>query len=341
MDSGKIGGRKRIRNVSEVLGDNDEARDGTIVVAVGIAVEAMGDVSLPTIALFNDATETVFQLADLRHLADPTNPAPPARHFVANADEAHQDLLNGTYPVVAMSLDDVMSLATSDAPNAEQVVFFSGVHRGFLQLIVRPGINSIEDLRGKTIAVDTDTGYAAALYQILCNHGLEPKIDVQVVYAGATNVRYQKLLAGEFDATLLGTPYTRLAEQQGFQSLARPIDMLGGYQAVVFATLRPWLATHAEQARILVDNFNSTVQWAEQPSNRPTVVSLVALTLVPLNGTAAAPGVAEQLFGPTSEFNPNGQINANDVEVVIQLYNASRDKHLPADIIDRIYQPIE
>lgn len=296
-----------------------------------------GTTALPSLALFKDATETVFQLEALRNAADPINPAPPTRHFVANADEAHQDLLEGTYPVVAMSLDDVISLSQGNHPNAGQVVFFSGVHRGFLQLIARPGINSIADLRGKSVAVDTTTGYAAALFAILRQNGLEPGRDVNVVFAGATNVRYEKLLAGQFDATLLGTPFTVLAEQQGFQSLARPIDVLGGYQGVVFAALRPWLATHAELARRLVNHFFSSVQWAEQPSNRSAVVSLVGQTLAPLNAVAAAPTVAEALFGPSSEFNPNGRINALDVAVVLQLYNASRGGILPADAVNRIY----
>lgn len=294
----------------------------------------------PPVALFKDAAETVFQLADLRHAADPTNPAPPLRHFVANADEAHQDLLQGRYPVVAMSLDDVISLSQSNDPNASQVVFFGAVHRGFLQLMARPEINSIADLRGKTVAVDTTTGYAAGLFAILRENGLEPGRDVNIVFAGATNVRYEKLVAGQFDATLLGTPFTVLAKQQGFHSLARPIDLLGGYQGVVFATLRPWLATHAELARRLVNNFNSTVQWAELPSNRPAVVSLISQTLASQNAASAAPAVAEELFGPASEFNPAGQINAADVAVVIELYNASRGGALPADAFSRIYQPI-
>lgn len=299
-----------------------------------------GSTSLPNIALFNDATETVFQIAALRNAGDPANPAPPKRHFVANADESHQDLLNGIYPVVGMSLDDVISLSQSKDPNASKVVFFSGVHRGFLQLMARPGINSIADLRGKNIAVDTTTGYAAALFEILKQNGLEAGRDFNVVFAGATNVRYQKLLEGEFDATLLGTPFTVLAEEKGFQSLARPIDILGGYQGVVFAALRPWLATHPELARRLVSNFHSTVQWAQQPSNRPAVVSLVAQTLAPLKATASASAVADGLFGPQSEFNPNGQIRPSDAALVIQLYNSSRGGKLPADIISRIYMPI-
>ena len=71
----------------------------------------------------------------------------------------------------------------------------------------------------------------------------------EVIYAGATNLRYDKLLRGEFEATLLGAPFTRLALRQGYNSLGTVIGALGGYQAVVFVAHRPWLAEHQEMAR--------------------------------------------------------------------------------------------
>lgn len=107
--------------------------------------------------------------------------------------------------------------------------------------MARPEIKSVADLKGKRIAVDTDTGYASALFEILRRNGLERGRDFEVVYAGATNLRYDKLLRSEFDATLLGAPFTRLAMRQGYNSLGTVIDALGGYQAVVLAARRPWL----------------------------------------------------------------------------------------------------
>jgi ABC-type nitrate/sulfonate/bicarbonate transport system substrate-binding protein len=292
------------------------------------------------IALFQDSTETVLALAERRHATDASAPEPPARHFVADADEAHRRCLEGTSPVVGMSLDDVIACAASDHPNAGQVAFFAAVHRGFLHLIAQPAIGKVMDLRGKRVAVDTDTGYAAALYQVLARNGLDRKRDVQVIYAGATNLRYEKLLAGEFDATLLGSPFTVLARRRGFHSLARPIDVLGGYQAVVLAALKPWLAANAAAARRLVDLLRTTIAWASEPANRPAVESMLAEMLAPRNASDAAAEVVGELFGPASEFRPDGTVRAEDAAVVLGLYNDSRSIKLPPDTVANLSQPV-
>jgi len=292
------------------------------------------------IALFRDSTETVLALAARRHAAEVAAPEPPSRHFVADADEAHRRLLDATSPVVGMSLDDVIACAMSDHANAGQVVCFAAVHRGFLQLVARPEIEKVADLRGKRVAVDTDTGYAAALYEILARNGLDRRRDVQIVYAGATNLRHDKLCAGEFDATLLGTPFTVLAHRRWFHSLARVIDVLGGYQAVVLATLQPWLAENAAAARQLVGCLGTTIAWASQPPNRRAAESLLAEILAARNARDAAAEVADELFGAASEFLPDGKIRASDAAVVLQLYNASRGVKLPTDIVTRLSKPI-
>jgi ABC-type nitrate/sulfonate/bicarbonate transport system substrate-binding protein len=292
------------------------------------------------ISLFRDSTETVLSLAARRQSTNPEAPFPPKRHFVADADEAHLRLLNGTSRVVGMSLDDVIACSLSGHSNAGKVVCFAAVHRGFLKLIARPGIEKIADLRGKRVAVDTDTGYAAALYEILARNGLDRRRDVKIVYAGATNLRYEKLCAGEFDATLLGTPFTVLARRRGFRSLARPIEILGGYQAVVLASLQPWLAENADAARQLVGCIRTTIEWASQPANRTTAEPMLAEILSAQNASDAASEVADELFGAASEFNPDGKIRASDAAVVLQLYNASRGVKLPTDSVARLSKPI-
>ena len=115
----------------------------------------------------------------------------------------------------------------------------------------------------------------ALLFEILRRNGLERDRDFEVVYAGATNLRYEKLLRGEFDATLLGAPFTRLAMRQGYNSLGTVIDALGGYQAVVFVADRPWLAENKEMARAVASCLSETFKWASLPENREKVEAYV------------------------------------------------------------------
>lgn len=254
------------------------------------------------LAMFRDATETLFALAEARG-----RPA-PSRHFVADADEAHALALDGPVPIVAMSLDDVLECRQADHPAASGLVAFHGVHRGFLELVARPGIGGIGDLRGHRVAVDTDSGYARALYEILTRHGIRDQ--VEIVHAGATNLRYDKLVAGQFDATLLGAPFTLLARRQGYASLGTVIEALGGYQAIVLAAQADWLAAHPAAAAAVTDCLAETIAWGQ--ANMAEAGMLLADA-----------ELAAVLFGPSGEFLADGRIDPADARVVVDLFNAA------------------
>ncbi|OYX15310.1 MAG: hypothetical protein B7Z15_01025 [Rhizobiales bacterium 32-66-8] len=284
------------------------------------------------VALFRDATEMLFTMADTRRRTDPAAPPVPRRIFVKDADEAHRFALDGTYPLVGMSLDDLLVCARMDHPNAAKLVAIAGVHRGFLDLMGRPGITDIAGLKGKRVAVDTDTGYARALFEILRRNGLAAGRDYEVVYAGATNLRFEKLLAGDFDATLLGAPFTRLALAGGFRSLGTVIAALGGYQAVVLVAQTPWLAQNLAAARSVTAALYGALAWARDPANAAAVGTALHAALPPCDAATAA-AVTTDLFGPTSEFLADGRMQPQDTEVVLRLFNAAGGTALtPADL---------
>jgi len=291
-----------------------------------------GQAAATEVALFRDATEVLFSVAERRRASDPGAPWVPRRSFVKDADEAHRIAFDGPNPIVGMSLDDLIECSRSSHPNAGQLVAFAGVHRGFLHLMASSEIRSVADLAGKRVAVDTDTGYASALFEILRRQGLERPRDFEVVYAGATNRRYEKLLRGEFDATLLGAPFTRLAMGQGYHSLGTVIDALGGYQAVVLVARRPWLAANEAMARAVASCLSDTFTWACLPENSERVEAYVGEILGGLEGPAAKQ-VTQDLFGPASEFLPDGRMRREDTSVVIDLFNASRGTALTHEMV--------
>jgi ABC-type amino acid transport substrate-binding protein len=301
----------------------------------GVENPGTGQTSATEVALFRDATEVLFSVAERRRALDPEAPWVPRRHFVKDADEAHRIAFEGPNPIVGMSLDDLIECSRSSHPNAGQLVILAGVHRGFLHLVATPEIKRIADLKGKRVAVDTDTGYASALFEILRRNDLERNRDFEVVYAGATNLRYEKLLRGEFDATLLGAPFTRLAMRQGYHSLGTVIEALGGYQAVVLVARRPWLAENEKTARSVVSCLSETLKWASRPENSERVETYVGETLGGLEKTAARQ-VTQDLFGSTSEFLPNGRMRDEDTLVVIELFNTSRGTTVTQETVTKL-----
>ena len=110
-----------------------------------------------------------------------------------------------------------------------------------LGLVVRKGINSVADLRGKKLSVTSFGGatYGAALY-LLKNHGLRPKEDVIILAGGTNSVRIGALKQGAVDAVLMSAPDDIKAAGEGLQIL---LDVGSDYRL-------PWGGISANQAKL-------------------------------------------------------------------------------------------
>jgi len=89
-----------------------------------------------------------------------------------------------------------------------------------LGLLVRKGINSVSELRGKKLSISSFGGaiYGAAVY-LLKNHGLKPKEDVTILAGGSNSARAAALKQGAVDAALLSSPDDIRAAGEGFRIL--------------------------------------------------------------------------------------------------------------------------
>src|SRR5262245_37397486 len=86
------------------------------------------------------------------------------------SDELRNGLAEGRWQIVHGAIDN--SVAMVEVAKADAVIFMGG-DNGFNSLIAQGDIATIEDLRGKTVAVDaTNTAYAFLLYEILKQKGL-------------------------------------------------------------------------------------------------------------------------------------------------------------------------
>jgi NitT/TauT family transport system substrate-binding protein len=110
-----------------------------------------------------------------------------------------------------------------------------------LGLVVRKGINSVADLRGKKLSVSSFGGatYGAALY-LLKNNGLKPKQDVTILAGGTNSVRVGALKQGAVDAVMLSSPEDIKAAAEGFDIL---LDVGSDYRL-------PWGGISTTQSKI-------------------------------------------------------------------------------------------
>lgn len=174
-------------------------------------------------------------------------------HYVVDANEAHHHLINKVADIVFMSYDDTLSIVMQD--NYSDIIGVLPVHSGILDLC-----GDIDLLSGKNkIGIDTETGYARALcYYLQHNYPRDYK-QFELLYTGATNLRYDKLVQHEINATLLNPPFS----YDNVKCIVRVFDLVGAYQGVVANVSKSWLNQNENRARLrdFIHIYSQTIEF--------------------------------------------------------------------------------
>jgi len=95
------------------------------------------------------------------------------------------------------------------------------VNRPYQYFVVKPNIQSIDQLRGKIFAVDSlgsSTTYLLAR-EVLKQAGLDPDKDLRIIGSGDGFARIAQMKAGTIDGTSMTPPQLLVARNQGFRIL--------------------------------------------------------------------------------------------------------------------------
>jgi ABC-type nitrate/sulfonate/bicarbonate transport system substrate-binding protein len=103
----------------------------------------------------------------------------------------------------------------------------SFVNKPMHYLVAKANFNSVEELRGKTLAINSfGASEQLTLWALLKAHGVDPdRKDVQVIAIGDSPVRLEALKRGIVDATVVLIPHVIIARNGGFKVLGHG----GGY----------------------------------------------------------------------------------------------------------------
>jgi NitT/TauT family transport system substrate-binding protein len=98
----------------------------------------------------------------------------------------------------------------------------------FFSLVTRPNFGRIEALKAKEIGLTGNPGGTndRVMRFILKEAGLDPRKDVQLVYAGDPSLLYSSFQGGRFDAIFISLPFPVLAEQQGYRILVNAAERI-------------------------------------------------------------------------------------------------------------------
>jgi ABC-type nitrate/sulfonate/bicarbonate transport system substrate-binding protein len=175
-------------------------------------------------------------------------------------------------------------------PANPDLTVFMGGDGGFLAAVAAPSIHSFADLKGKTLSVDAMTTGAAFVLRELVARGGVADGDVTYVRAGGTANRYNELLAGKHDATLLRTPFEVLAQNRGYHVLAN-VESLGAYQGTVGYVRQSYARDHDAQMTGFLKGYKAGLDFVADPGNRG-----VAEALLVANIRDMTPALAKQSY---------------------------------------------
>jgi ABC-type nitrate/sulfonate/bicarbonate transport system substrate-binding protein len=153
------------------------------------------------------------------------------------------------------------AILDAEAGGSQRIVG-GNVNRLPFDLIARPGIARIEDLRGKRIGVSSiRAGSSSLIMRILEGHELRYPGDYELVPCGPILARWELLRTGGIDAGLQGAPLNRIALDQGFVSLCRPREVFPDFQFTSLHVLGDWVAANRDLTIRFMRAFVRAHEW--------------------------------------------------------------------------------
>jgi ABC-type nitrate/sulfonate/bicarbonate transport system substrate-binding protein len=233
----------------------------------------------------------------------------------------YQALMAGEIQVFTTLMENIIAYAWGEGEvafdPAPDAFVFMGASLGHQSLMAKPGIASVADLKGRTIAASGQrTGNALVLYAMLARHGLERDRDYRVVAVGGGPVNVAALAKAGADASLMGAPNDREALSQGFAALCDTTSTFGGYQSSIYTARRSWAEAHRGELVALIAALVEAHRALA--ADRDGAIRILRSRLPALAPEDAA-SIDADLVSGKGRFNRDGRIEEKDVAVVLSL----------------------
>ncbi len=244
-----------------------------------------------------------------------------------HAPTHNKGMAEGRWDLTLSSADTMIARTTRDGMD---YVIFMNAERGLdVQLVGAPGIDSVFDIRGKTMAGDPgDSNYDLHRRKIMRDHGImEDEYGVEVV--GATPERFEALMAGKVVAAMLTPAHSaRAVKDGGCKILAEASDYVPEYPVCSGWTRRQWAEEHRELLVRFIRAFVRGSDWVLEPGNREAAVELIQRR----DGFSREGAIANlSRVMPHAAIDPAGLARVAALRAEMGLYDP------PYDPIERFY----
>jgi ABC-type nitrate/sulfonate/bicarbonate transport system substrate-binding protein len=193
-------------------------------------------------------------------------------------------------------------------------------------LEAKPTINSIKDLKGKTIVLGGLVDITAIYWNRMAEANGLKKGDVDITIVGATAGRFAALKSGTVDATMVLPPYNFLAEAAGFKNIGLVIDYVKDYPFTGLEVSKPWATAHMDLAKRLLAALDDSAAWFYVPDNRDALIKMGAKNFK-IDEKEAAQSL--DFLRKIQYFAPTSKISAKDLDALIKVMHDSGDVSNP------------
>ncbi len=252
--------------------------------------------------------------------------------FAPTAPGILQQLTAGSLDIVATTGTAEPIHAVDKGANNIAIARIIGLNSPYA-LEAKPTINSIKDLKGKTIVLGGLVDITAIYWNRMATANGLKKGDVDITIVGATAGRFAALKSGTVDATMVLPPFNFLAEAAGFKNIGLVIDYVKDYPFTGLEVSKPWASAHMDLAKRMLAALDDSATWFYTPENRDALIQM-GMKNFKIEEKEAAQSLdflrKIQYFAPTSKVSRKG------LDSLIQVMHDSGDVSNPIKAQDLI-----
>lgn len=231
------------------------------------------------------------------------------------------NLVSGKFNIAGTAVDNLVAYqegqGTAKLDRKPDLVAILGGSSVELALMAQPSIKSVDQLKGKTFAVDSlSTGFAFVLRAMLEKNGFKPD-DYKLEAVGGTKQRLEALKADKVAAALMTEPFTTQAKRAGFTDLGDAVKSVGPYQSGVQIAMRDWVKNNEKAVVAYIRGFLAGVNWIYDPANQEEAAKILASRLK-IPPAAAKPTIDRLVKGPMA-LARDGKIDVEGLKTVLAL----------------------
>jgi ABC-type nitrate/sulfonate/bicarbonate transport system substrate-binding protein len=190
------------------------------------------------------------------------------------------------------------------------------------EVLAKPSITSIKDLKGKTICIggliDINRVY---LERIMQANGLKDS-DYDITVVGNTAGRFAALKSGAADATMLAPPVNFFAEDAGFRNVGMIMDYAGDMPFGGTDVSLAYATNHHDTLVKMLAVLDKSIAWFNDTSHRNEAIDILVKEMKSQRGPVER---SYDYLRKINYFAPNNEISRKRMQNLIDAMKALGD----------------